>query len=65
MHNYDRAILAHNIAVNMADLYEEADNNPEYYQGMLDLGTYLIGGDPDSARNILDGLYNLLHEPTN
>lgn len=65
MKNYDRAILAHNIAVNMADLYQAEDDNPEYYQGMLDLGTYLVGGDPDAARNILDGLYNLLCESTN
>ena len=62
MRNYERATLAHRIAVNMAELYEESDNNPEYYRGMLDLGVYILGGDPDSARDILDGLYNLIND---
>ena len=44
----DRLSLALRIARNMAILYDETDDDPEYYRGMVELGTYLIGGDPIS-----------------
>ena len=44
----DRLTLALRIARNMAILYDETDDNPEYYRGMEELSGYLIGCEPYS-----------------
>lgn len=60
---YDRLELAGRIARNMAELYDETDdNNPEYYRGMEELGAYLIGGDPELARNLINAMFDLAKE---
>lgn len=55
----NRLLLAGRIARNMAVLYDESDTNSEYYRGMEELGAYLIGGDPELARNLINNLFDL------
>ena len=55
-----RLSLAGRIARNMAVLYDETDDNPEYYRGMEELGAYLIGGDPELARNLINAMFDLV-----
>lgn len=58
----ERLKVANGIAQYMASLYDETDDNPEYYRGMLDLGASLLGGDMDVARDALDAMVNLVRE---
>ena len=56
----DRLLLAGRIAQGMAMLHDESDDNPEYYRGMEELGAYLIGGDPEVARNLINNMVDLV-----